>query len=632
MPQPSPMRTAQWQLQCLADLARFNARCRDAGQLLARAQTMLVQSYGAVQVQLDPQRRHACVFPAALGDAVPEDGVRLVRREAEVLHPAPFRGEPVTGHGLLLRLAAGPVAGWVAPAAHVLDAADGEFVRSVASMLYTAFERRRKNGDRRLHMRQVIRAKHEWQAVADALPQGLVLMDKSSRILRVNRTMQRWGLIPVKRACGRQLGAVLGRLQPLLAPTLGAALAGLQPGSQCAFDAEHGASSKRLRLTLRRLARQGMSGGAYALLVFDDVTGQHEADEAMAEYSQRLESIVQACAPALTGGHRTHSTVAQAAAPVRLAGTALVHKRQLALCDTAFARLVGYPVSALTGCPIDLVLPEPFRAGWPHAEGAVCHVQLVRGDGRRILVCSRTSSADTPEGPGTFWHVVDADGELHIAGELHRLSQALVHAEERERKRVAMELHDGIGQSLSAIRIGLEARRAGAPRQCRECAALTDVDTKIRDAIDEVRRISLALRPPMLDDLGLLPTLEWLLREFGRVPTGPCIVRRFDAREEHIPPPLRAVIFRILQEALRNVVEHAGASHIDVLLTADEHTVTVSVRDNGRGFEPAASRQAERPGFGLVAMRERAEMSGGSFVLHSLPGEGTLVQVHWRTH
>lgn len=221
--------------------------------------------------------------------------------------------------------------------------------------------------------------------------------------------------------------------------------------------------------------------------------------------------------------------------------------------------------------------------------------------------------------------------EPRSAGELQRLAQALVQAEERERKRVAMELHDGIGQSLSAIRIGLEAQRAGAPRQCRECVALTDVDTRVRDTIDEVRRISLALRPPMLDDLGLLPTLEWFLREIGRAPKGPCLLRRFDAREEHIPRPLRAVIFRILQEAMRNVVEHAGASHVEVLLAADAHTVTVSVRDNGRGFEPAALRQAERPGFGLMAMRERAEMSAGAFVLQSLPGEGTLIRVHWRT-
>jgi len=630
MPQPSQARTAQWQVRRLAELTRFNARCRAPGQLLARAQTVLVQSYGAVQVQLGPQRRHGCAFPAALCDSVPEGVARLLRREAGVLHAVPFFGEPVTGHGLLLRLARRTVAGWAAPAARVLDAADGELLRSIASMLHTAFERRQKNDDRRLQVRRVIRAKHEWQAVADALPQGLVLMDKSSRILRVNRTMETWGLIPVKRACGRPLGAVLGRLQPLLAPMLTAALADLQPDSHCAFDAEHPTLLKRLRLTLRRLPCQGMSGGAHALLVFDDVTGQHEADEAMAEYSQRLETIVQACTLALTDEHPPRIAAASAA-PVNFAGTALVRQRQLVFCDAAFARLVGYPVSALTGCPIDVLLQEAFRAGWPHTEGAARNVQLVCSDGSKILVRSRTSMVDMPEGPGTFWQVIDAGSELRIAGELHRLSDTLVHAEERERKRVAMELHDGIGQSLSAIRIGLEARRAGAPRQCRECAALTDVDTQIRDAIDEVRRISLALRPPMLDDLGLLPTLEWLLREFSRAPSGPSMVRRFDAREEHIPRPLRAVIFRILQEALRNVVEHAHASHIDVLLTADGHTVAVSVRDNGRGFEPAALRQAERPGFGLMAMRERAEMSGGSFTLHAVPGEGTLVQVHWRT-
>ena len=218
--------------------------------------------------------------------------------------------------------------------------------------------------------------------------------------------------------------------------------------------------------------------------------------------------------------------------------------------------------------------------------------------------------------------------------ELRLLSARVLSAQEMERQRIAAELHDGIGQTLSAIKFHMETAMAQAGSGTAEhCAALLDsVIPKLQGAIEEVRRISMDLRPSILDDLGILATLGWFCREFQAVYENVQIELRTGVREAGIPAPLKAVIFRIVQEALNNAAKHARTDHVRISLGKIKGGIRLEILDKGVGFnlaEIAARRARCSGGSGLVSMRERSQHSGGSFLLNSAMGQGTCIRVFW---
>ena len=139
------------------------------------------------------------------------------------------------------------------------------------------------------------------------------------------------------------------------------------------------------------------------------------------------------------------------------------------------------------------------------------------------------------------------------------------------------------------------------------------------------------LRPPLLDDLGLLATFNWLIREFQKRTPGLKVEQQFEVEEQAIPAALRTVIFRITQEALNNIAKYSGADWVQLSLRKTKGTLVLIVRDNGRGFEieKALTKEGTERGLGLASMRERSELSGGTFSIESSPGQGTVVQVTW---
>jgi signal transduction histidine kinase len=227
----------------------------------------------------------------------------------------------------------------------------------------------------------------------------------------------------------------------------------------------------------------------------------------------------------------------------------------------------------------------------------------------------------------------DINASLRQSGdELRQLSARLLTVQEEDRKRVARELHDSIGQSLTAVKFMIERalRGACACPEGRHMEILKSVIPVIQQSVEESRRICMALRPSMLDDLGLLPTLDWFVREFRK--TYPHIPVSLDLgiEERQIPDVLKINIFRIAQEALNNAAKHARPSHIQVSLQWREGALGLTVADDGIGLEPAAARDPARPGgFGLSSMRERAELHDGTLVVHSAPGLGTTVSARW---
>jgi PAS domain S-box-containing protein len=208
--------------------------------------------------------------------------------------------------------------------------------------------------------------------------------------------------------------------------------------------------------------------------------------------------------------------------------------------------------------------------------------------------------------------------------QLKILSRRRIQEQEEERRRLSRELHDQIGQSLTAAKINVEVLRSATSPTL---AGRVDETAAILDRLlGQVRQISLDLRPPMLDDLGLVPALRSLLDEQGRRAS---VATRFSAENipENLDPEIQTTCFRIAQEAITNVVRHAKATQVDIALRyKNGKTLQLLVRDNGIGFN-ARSAQAQAVDLGLIGMKERASLVGGRARIMSLLGKGTTISV-----
>ncbi|MEJ2366347.1 MAG: sensor histidine kinase, partial [Deltaproteobacteria bacterium] len=218
--------------------------------------------------------------------------------------------------------------------------------------------------------------------------------------------------------------------------------------------------------------------------------------------------------------------------------------------------------------------------------------------------------------------------------ELRFLSTELLNAQERERARFARELHDGIGQSLSTMKVRVEtlAKIARSDVNRIQVEDLENLVPIICQTIEEVRNTSMDLRPSTLDSLGILPTIDWFCREHQTSYPSMQIEKRIDIRETDVPDHLKIVIYRIVQEAFNNAARHSEAEILRISLDKTDVEIRLAVQDNGQGFdlEDLLSADAERRGFGITSMKERTELSGGSFSIESGIGKGTTIRATWK--
>lgn len=218
--------------------------------------------------------------------------------------------------------------------------------------------------------------------------------------------------------------------------------------------------------------------------------------------------------------------------------------------------------------------------------------------------------------------------------ELRFLSSELLNAQEKERARFARELHDGVGQSLSTMKVRLEtlAKIAKSDLRSIQVEDLENLVPMIRQTIEEVRNTSMDLRPSTLDSLGILPTIDWFCREFQTTYPVISIQKQIDIEESEVPDFLKIIIYRILQEALNNAANHSGADLVTISLIKTDGEMMLALQDNGRGFnlEEVLSVDTAKRGFGLTSMKERAELSGGSFAIESGIGKGTTIRATWK--
>jgi signal transduction histidine kinase len=211
----------------------------------------------------------------------------------------------------------------------------------------------------------------------------------------------------------------------------------------------------------------------------------------------------------------------------------------------------------------------------------------------------------------------------HARVELKQLSARLLEAQEEERRLISRELHDEVGQALTGVLLEM-ANLSNLIRNREESALSKKVDEikrLLEVSIGVVRNMALLLRPSMLDDLGLVPALQWQAREASKR-SGLWVKVAAEEVSDELTEDHKTCIYRIVQEALHNIVQHANARNVRITVSQEPDRLLLSIQDDGRGFNPPQER-----GMGLIGMEERVSALGGRLVVESASGEGTLLRV-----
>jgi len=255
--------------------------------------------------------------------------------------------------------------------------------------------------------------------------------------------------------------------------------------------------------------------------------------------------------------------------------------------------------------------------------------RLIRRDGTEAIL-KLTTSLITEEGkPKGFQHIArDVTTEKKMQDNLRFYLGQIVRVQEEERKRIARELHDDTAQELVALSRQLDSLTSAGHLSAKDISSLEELRQQVDRVLDGVRRFSQDLRPSVLDDLGLLPALEWLtsdlIQHFGIE-----IAMGILGSSRRFPPETELILFRIAQEALRNVWKHSEASRAWVTVEFGDDKTVLTITDNGKGFElPERVEDLASAGkLGLAGMQERVQLIGGKLTLQSEPGKGTTVAV-----
>jgi len=343
-----------------------------------------------------------------------------------------------------------------------------------------------------------------------------------------------------------------------------------------------------------------------------------------------------------------HNVEARVSSMVEAAMDAIItvdESQHVVLFNAAAEAMFRCPREQAIGAPLARFIPERFRAGHERHVGRFGEsgISSRRMGALRIVVGLRSDRGEFPidasisqitESGKKFYTVILRDvteriraeeALRHSQTELRELAYATNSVREQEKSRIARELHDELGQALTALKLDLtwlsERLPAGQEAIAEKLGAM---QAMIDGTVAATRRISADLRPMMLDDLGLVPAAEWLVQEFTQRTGIPCELR-VASPELELKDPHATAVFRILQESLTNVARHAQAQRVEVALGRVDGTVTLNVRDDGRGFSLDDPRRPNA--FGLMGLRERVSLLGGEIRIESQPGRGTVLYV-----
>lgn len=309
------------------------------------------------------------------------------------------------------------------------------------------------------------------------------------------------------------------------------------------------------------------------------------------------------------------------------------------------AAMLGFEPQELRGRSLKDLAIEGWQAAAEVASARVrfgatesFELALKGRSGRRTLVeMTARSGADGKAGAVIAWserRVRRPSSARDTDPDLKRVAYGLLQTQEAERMRVASELHDEVAPIVIMVKYMIEdaVGRIGPDAPPESTRILNDAALRLRDVISELRRISTDLRPKLLDDLGLLPTLEWYCRGVEEACHGFRVECRLSVAEAEVPEALKLDIFRIVQEALSNVIEHAHARHAQVSLYSSMQELIVVIEDDGDGFDSGtvSSRRDGGLNLGLQSIRKRVEATGGRLLFESNGQHGTRIGGAWQ--
>jgi PAS domain S-box-containing protein len=462
------------------------------------------------------------------------------------------------------------------------------------------------------------------QLILQAAGEGILGLDKDGRVTFVNPAAAALSGWRQEELIGRRLNETLYPPDPAAPPLAGEASV-VQPVEDALFRRreEFWFPVQYIRTPIRE-------GGAVvgAVITFQDITERKEAQERLRSSEERYRCLVD-LAPDAIFIYRAG----------RVAFVNPVGCKLLAADDPS--PIVGRPLVELAEAEFREPLRERLDALVENAEPfPQMELRLLGCQGEAIDVevsASTFQDQGVPAVQAVFRDIRERKRtELALrdyADRLEALSRQLLQTQELERRHLARELHDEIGQTLTAIKLNLQATRRGCSgpledEQRRMVVARIDESIAIVDrTIAEVRNLSLDLRPSLLDDLGLVPALRWYVeRQAARAG----FAASFDADlDERLPPDLETACFRVVQEAVTNAARHGRAQQVSVMLCREDGWLELAVRDDGAGFDVTAARERAARGdsLGLLGMQERVRLAGGTIDIRSAPGQGTEIRI-----
>jgi PAS domain S-box-containing protein len=306
----------------------------------------------------------------------------------------------------------------------------------------------------------------------------------------------------------------------------------------------------------------------------------------------------------------------------------------IVLYNRAAEKMFGWTAEEALGQPLTLLIPSRFHS--MHSQqvrqfGATGTTSRRMGDntilyarrknGDEFPIEASISKLSTPEGKLYTVILRDITERVRARDELAAFAAESAGVREQEKARIARELHDELAQALTAAKMDAIWLRDRLPEDAEAQSKLATMLQMLDSCVASTRRIAADLRPLVLDDLGLVPALEWLVQNFTQRTSVPCELIVDESLE--LEEPFATGVFRIVQESLQNVAKHAEAQRVEVEIQMQGDYLLLRVQDDGIGFRPSAPRKPQS--LGLVGLRERAQLMRGELRVDSSPGAGTRV-------
>ncbi|MEJ2110250.1 MAG: PAS domain-containing sensor histidine kinase, partial [Acidobacteriota bacterium] len=331
-----------------------------------------------------------------------------------------------------------------------------------------------------------------------------------------------------------------------------------------------------------------------------------------------------------------------------LTGIFISSNGKILFVNRRFAEFYGFSVDELVGKRVDTFIHPEDLASFQEYERKAHHhestsmsssIRWIKKNGETAWTTVSNAHVSYQGNSAIVWNVNDITPIMDLEYALREseqecriLSREILKAQENERKRVAREIHDSISQSLAALKFRLEDYSITAEQKTGEASKdLKFIIGMLQKTLKEVSRIMNDLRPAGLDELGILAAIADFCNDFQTTYPAIKISTKIGMHEQDVPEQIKAPAFRVLQEALYNAAKHSNADTVEVRFFQEGDFLTLQIKDNGVGFKELDRTTQRRhiKGLGLYSMQERANLSGGSLDIHSVPGTGTVVEAKW---